>query len=212
MLVAHSTHPSSLTQRYLRAWVSSFGLDVTRLKVLAVSFSVGEVKHAVPSIPVVPALGSTLTTIILGGTGTGTQTQTQTQMQGQHNLQQQQQQQHQHQQQLQFNGGAQGGLIYPGGVAGHQLAGVGAGLATTMANPPLAAPVTLLGMGESRKEEVVEDDYEIVAAKMQGWMEPRRKSEVETWLSLKNTDLRASEKWLVYVSPTMKKKLGMRER
>src|ERR1700753_3453155 len=38
-LVAHSTHPISLTERYLRNWIASFGLDVTRIRSLALSFS-----------------------------------------------------------------------------------------------------------------------------------------------------------------------------
>src|ERR1700760_3426366 len=38
-LVAHCTHITSLSERYMRSWVASFGLDVDRLKVLAISFS-----------------------------------------------------------------------------------------------------------------------------------------------------------------------------
>lgn len=67
-----------------------------------------------------------------------------------------------------------------------------------------------MGRIEIDKEELIETEYDIAANKTKGWMEKRKRSEVENIVSLRNTDLRAGDDWLVYVSPAVKKRMARR--
>lgn len=67
-----------------------------------------------------------------------------------------------------------------------------------------------MGRIELEKEEVVETEYDVAANKTKGWMEKRKRNEVENIMSLRNTDLRAGDDWLVYVSPAVKKRMARR--
>ncbi|KAF2666797.1 hypothetical protein BT63DRAFT_319174 [Microthyrium microscopicum] len=63
-LVAHCVHPIHLSPRYLKQWISSYGLDISRVKVLAISFSpciTGENSTiSIRSYPSLPAISATL--------------------------------------------------------------------------------------------------------------------------------------------------------
>ena len=39
-------------------------------------------------------------------------------------------------------------------------------------------------------------------------MEKRKRSDVENIVALRNTDLRAGDDWLIYISPAVKKRMG----
>ena len=64
---------------------------------------------------------------------------------------------------------------------------------------------------DSAREEVVpETELDRAARRNKGWLEKRKRSEVEGLVSLRNTDLRAGDEWLVYVSPAVKKRMGVK--
>ncbi|KAE9982183.1 hypothetical protein EG328_011095 [Venturia inaequalis] len=67
-----------------------------------------------------------------------------------------------------------------------------------------------IGRIEIDKEEALETEYDTAAKKTKGWMEKRKRNEVENLVSLRNTDLRAGDDWLVYVSPAVKKRMARR--
>ncbi|TLD36893.1 hypothetical protein E2P81_ATG02675 [Venturia nashicola] len=67
-----------------------------------------------------------------------------------------------------------------------------------------------MGRIEIDKEEAIETEYDTAANKTKGWMEKRKRTEVENLVSLRNTDLRAGDDWLVYVSPAVKKRMARR--
>jgi hypothetical protein len=62
---------------------------------------------------------------------------------------------------------------------------------------------------DSLRDEVEpESEFERAVGRTKGWLEKRKRSEVEGLVALRNTDLRAGDEWLVYVSPAMKKRMG----
>lgn len=64
---------------------------------------------------------------------------------------------------------------------------------------------------DSAREEVPpETEFEKAMGRNKGWLEKRKRSEVEELVALSNTDLRAGEDWLVYVSPAVKKRMGIK--
>jgi hypothetical protein len=64
---------------------------------------------------------------------------------------------------------------------------------------------------DSAREEVVpETELERAAGRNRGWLEKRKRSAVEGLVALRNTDLRAGDEWLVYVSPAVKKRMGIK--
>lgn len=64
---------------------------------------------------------------------------------------------------------------------------------------------------DSARDEVVpETDLEKAVVRTKGWLEKRKRSEVERLVSTRNTDLRAGDEWLVYVSPAVKKRMGVK--
>jgi len=63
---------------------------------------------------------------------------------------------------------------------------------------------------EAEKEETSDSEFEIAASKTKGWLEKRKRSEVDNLVSIRNTDLRAGDDWLVYVSPAVKKRMARR--
>lgn len=67
-----------------------------------------------------------------------------------------------------------------------------------------------LGRIEVEKEEVPESEFDTAATKTKSWMEKRKRNDVENLVSLRNTDLRAGDDWLVYVSPAVKKRMARR--
>ena len=64
---------------------------------------------------------------------------------------------------------------------------------------------------DSAREEVVpETELDRTVHRNKGWLEKRKRSDVESLVSLRNTDLRAGDEWLVYVSPAVKKRMGVK--
>jgi hypothetical protein len=63
---------------------------------------------------------------------------------------------------------------------------------------------------EIEKDESPEGELERAVTKTTGWLEKRKRADVESLVALRNTDLRAGEDWLVYVSPAVKKRLARR--
>jgi hypothetical protein len=81
----------------------------------------------------------------------------------------------------------------------------------------ISGPVVTLVGGASpsasavdEKELSPEGEFERAVASTQGWLEKRKRCDVESLVALANTDLRAGDDWLVYVSPAVKKRLGRR--
>lgn len=69
------------------------------------------------------------------------------------------------------------------------------------------------GPAEGEQKVVVlrpETEMDVCARRMGEWpMERVSKREAQRWVCLKNTDLRAGDEWLVYVSPTTKAQMGL---
>jgi hypothetical protein len=150
-VVAHSIHPSFLTEYHVKNWFTSLGLDFPTLKIIAISFGPPAEKPSVPSIPPafhiptnLPVLGSYWPQATISGPG-----------------------------------------FTPGG----------------------GSP---MGRIEVEKEEASDSEFEVAASKTKGWLEKRKRSDVENLVSLRNTDLRAGDDWLVYVSPAVKKRMARR--
>lgn len=59
-------------------------------------------------------------------------------------------------------------------------------------------------------KDTPEGEFEQAVTNTRGWLEKRKRSDVEGLVALANTDLRAGDDWLVYVSPAMKKRLARR--
>jgi hypothetical protein len=178
-LVAHSTNPARLTQWYLRNWITSFGLDPSRVKVLAVSLSLprknpdlhqhhqhhyGNGSAHLTAVPVVGSTGAYVLTVPVN-------------LPGIHNA-----------------GGA------------NNTAGVVATSNSTNAGTVIQVDVN---MADAKKQMIVESDFDIAARQMEGWLERRPRKDVAKLVALTNTDLRANDLWLVYVSPAMKQKVGL---
>jgi hypothetical protein len=74
--------------------------------------------------------------------------------------------------------------------------------------------VTLGGIQNGReaveKDESPEGEFERAVTKTSGWLEKRKRADVENLVSLRNTDLRAGDDWLVFISPAVKKRLARR--
>jgi hypothetical protein len=89
---------------------------------------------------------------------------------------------------------------HPGNMAALQL-GVLNGVPPALA----AAAITAAGATtDPTKEKLPINEYEDAVAKTTGWLEPKKRREVRQLICLKNTDLRAGNDWLVYVSPAEK--------
>jgi hypothetical protein len=168
-LVAHSTHPARLSQWYLRQWITSFGLDPARLKVLAVSLSIPDrsldTHHHTTPQAVISTLPTTLP--VIGSTGM-----------------------------LSVNG------VITGHFQHHQPN-------ATIAVSSNSVPVLQVDV-DMKKNVIVESDYEIATQRMHGWLESRPRSDVSKLISLTNTDLRADEMWLVFASPAVKARMGLK--
>jgi hypothetical protein len=96
------------------------------------------------------------------------------------------------------------------------IGGVATPVVTT---PPVNGGGGQLGVGagyghvrvDSARDEVVpETDLERAVVRTKGWLEKRKRGEVERLVSTRNTDLRAGDEWLVYVSPAVKKRMGVK--
>jgi len=61
---------------------------------------------------------------------------------------------------------------------------------------------------EAEKAEVEEGEFEKAVTRTRGWLEKRKRADVEGLVALRNTDLRAGDDWLVYISPAVKKRMG----
>jgi hypothetical protein len=167
-LAAHSTNPPILTDLYLRRWISSFFLDVSRIRTLAISFNSDE--NLEEEATILPQ--STITTQAFVHT-------------------------------QQFN------LPY---FLNHQGApGVPLTVPVVGSTPittPLAIPQTIYGtiitpapvlpsiikiqdrVGTSLLSRLASWGFSLVT-----------KDEVGNWIVKSNTDLRAGDKWLLFVSP-----------
>ncbi len=51
-------------------------------------------------------------------------------------------------------------------------------------------------------------EFEKAVGRCGGWLERRGRGEVEQLVMLRNTDLRAGDEWLVFVTPAVRKKMG----
>lgn len=71
-------------------------------------------------------------------------------------------------------------------------------------------PATPNARIESMKDESSEGEFERAVTRTKGWLEKRKRSDVESLVALRNTDLRAGDEWLVYVSPAVKRRLARR--
>jgi hypothetical protein len=170
-LVAHSTSPARLTQSWLRNWILSFGLDPTRLRVLAVSFSNLEMSEPLRALHT-HTLGSTLTTIMLAPNGPAV-----------------------------FGGGASNSIVTTTAGDGSDLLGMSAlsGFLNTSGDGG-----TIADGKQMTTTLLPESDFDVCARRMEPWLERADKREVLRWVVLKNTDLRAGDQWLMFVSPTTK--------
>lgn len=77
-----------------------------------------------------------------------------------------------------------------------------ASLVSGPGTPPAAGRI------DGEKEDGPEGEFDRAVASTKGWLEKRKRSEVENIVALANTDLRAGDEWLVYISPAMKKRLA----
>jgi hypothetical protein len=183
-LVAHSTSPARLTQSWVRNWILSFGLDASRLRVLAISFSNLEMSEPLRALHT-HTLGSTLTTIMLAPNGHA------------------------------FAAGNASGLghggdalqLQHGGADSSSGAGDASGLfdisAMTGSTSGSGGGIMFDRDGKQIKKLVLpESDFDVCARRMAPWLERAGKRDVLRWVVLKNTDLRAGDQWLLYVSPT----------
>lgn len=171
-LVAHSTHPARLSQWYLRQWITSFGLDPARLKVLAVSLSTPDKSLDTHHHTTPPTIVSTLPTLptthpVIGSTGM---------------------------------------LSVNGVITGLFQTHLPNAIITVSSNTPPVPQVDV----DTKKDVVVESDYEIATQRMHGWLEPRPRNDVSKLISLINTDLRAEDTWLVFASPVVKARVGLK--
>ncbi|KAF2432080.1 hypothetical protein EJ08DRAFT_732826 [Tothia fuscella] len=91
-------------------------------------------------------------------------------------------------------------------------------LQTTVVSGPPAGVVTLLLPGTppnvrpvvGEKDDSPEGEFERAVVKTKGWLEKRKRCDLEGLVALRNTDLRAGDDWLVYVSPAVKRRLARR--
>jgi len=84
--------------------------------------------------------------------------------------------------------------------------------ATIVSGPGVAPAVgTPNARVETEKEESSDSEFDRAANKTKGWLEKRKRSEVDNLVSLRNTDLRAGDDWLVFVSPAVKKRMARRQ-
>lgn len=58
------------------------------------------------------------------------------------------------------------------------------------------------------RDDTPESEFDVAAVKNRSWLEKRKRSDVDGLVSLRNTDLRSGDDWLVYVSPAVKKRMG----
>lgn len=64
---------------------------------------------------------------------------------------------------------------------------------------------------DSARDDVLpETEFDKAVVRNKGWLEKRKRSDVEKLVALRNTDLRAGDEWLVYVSPAVKKRMGVK--
>jgi hypothetical protein len=83
--------------------------------------------------------------------------------------------------------------------------------ATLVSGPNITPlPGTPNARVETVKDDTPEGEFERAVVKTRGWLEKRKRSDVEGLVALKNTDLRAGDDWLVYVSPAVKRRLARR--
>ena len=184
-LVAHSVYPQLMTRRYVERWLAALGLNLSRLKVLAVSFSEHAIDkilpsngppgivphHTLQSHPFIPLnvhpINMAALQLSMLGTNTGT-TPTHHQL----------------------------------GLAGIQqltIPGIGHLPQMQALTPPPPAV-------ERYKAPI--DEYQEAITKTIGWLEVKKKQDVSKLAFLENTDLRAGEQWLVYISPAAKRKMS----
>lgn len=224
-LVAHSAHPESLTERYLRNWITSFGLDVTRIRSLAVSFSTESTTGDEDSNPTLIPTPTTTTVAITPASALPGLAGS--------NLQQH----------ANF-------VFLPPPLANPSSFNAGNTVTTLILNPAtvLPTPITLVGssplpalaggsiaatltattvplatsviasnfIGANASASSASENVESSSAcsqydavwmrlvqRMNGWgFVPAGEAEVDRWVVRKNTDLRAGKRWLIYVSPS----------
>lgn len=179
-IVAHCIHPNLLTKPYLSRWFANLGLDFPSLKIIAVSVSQAGDDTKSRIISIPPPPVPA-------------------------------------QFHLPTNLPPLLGSQWPAGV-----------LTPSVVTPPAVAPAPIVpgaglltanaghaqGQGhvrvDSAREVVPETEFDMAVGRTKGWMEKRKRSDVETLVSLRNTDLRAGDEWLVYVSPAVKKRMGIK--
>jgi hypothetical protein len=201
-LVAHCTHVSSLTERYLRNWISSFGLDIDRLKVLAISFS--------PSIT-----GESVPSTVMSSMGMNHHHNQQPQLQTQtafapfiQALQATQTHQPIRQQtsaMTTYLGVPGGGFSMLANVTIHPSGAPPPPATTVVGSSPITTPST-----EREEAEKIQLNFALMESRMQSWLIRTPRKQVDQWVQIKNTDLRAGERWLLYVCPTLQAMRNLR--
>ncbi|KIW01228.1 uncharacterized protein PV09_07271 [Verruconis gallopava] len=181
-VVAHCIHPQLLTQSYLSRWFTALGLDYPRLKIIAVSFSTAQedTKPRIVSIPPPPTQFQLPTNLPVLGS--------------------------------QWPGTPSAGVATtpPAVVVSGVLPGTGSGTAGTGTTTGAGGGGGHVRVDSAREDMLPETELDRAVARSKGWLEKRKRSEVDGLVALRNTDLRAGDDWLVYVSPAVKKRMGVK--
>jgi hypothetical protein len=68
---------------------------------------------------------------------------------------------------------------------------------TVVGSSPVATPST-----EREEAEKIQLEFALMESRMQTWLVRSPRKQVDQWVQIKNTDLRAGERWLLYVCPS----------
>jgi len=63
---------------------------------------------------------------------------------------------------------------------------------------------------DSMRDDTPESEFDLAAVRNRTWLEKRKRNDLEGLITLQNTDLRAGDDWLVFISPAVKKRMGIK--
>jgi hypothetical protein len=218
-LAAHSTKPAAqLTERTLKTWISSFGLDVERIKVLAVSLNSeaadlqDQVDHPVQPVVLANHLPSRTTRLYGQLRANGiSNPPIQQQLAAAHYI---------HLGHATASAPVPLGLLLSSNTAlvqasasnanqaPQQLAGFGVPLQSFANNQATNHTFTVIPTNLALNMlygDLACAQMSLIIARLDGWLHFASEKEVQEWIMLKNTDLRAGEQWLLYVSNAAKR-------